>query len=100
MGQRLPNRAMRGMAVVCVALLVNGCEAQVWGTPPTAEGTPHASLPALSPAPPAQGAAPCDGLDARVREATADAAESGADIDTVVLDRDTGQIVSNGANKP
>jgi hypothetical protein len=88
------------MAVVCVALLVNGCEAQVWGTPPTAEGTPHASLPALSPAPPAQAVAPFDGLDARVREATADAAESGADIDTVVLDRDTGQIVSNGANKP
>ena len=99
MRQRLPNRAMMGMAVVCVALLVNGCEAQVWGTPPTAEGTPHASLPALSPAP-AQAAAPFDGLDARVREATADAAESGADIDTVVLDRDTGQIVSNGANKP
>jgi hypothetical protein len=100
MRQRLPNRAMTGMAVVCVALLVNGCEAQVWGTPPTAESTPQASLPALPAAPPAQSAAPFDGLDARVRQATADAAASGADIDTVVLDRDTGQMVSNGANKP
>jgi hypothetical protein len=107
MRQRLPNRAMTGMAVVCVALLVNGCEAQVWGTPPTAESiqqatvaAPQASPPALPEALPAQSAAPFDGLDARVRQATADAAASGADIDTVVLDRDTGQIVSNGANKP
>jgi len=48
-------------------------------------------------APPAQPTAPFDGLDARVRQATA---ESGADIETVVLDRNTGQIVSNGANTP
>jgi hypothetical protein len=51
-------------------------------------------------APPAQPAAPFDGLDARVRQATAAAAKSRANIETVVLDRDTGQIVSNGANKP
>ena len=54
----------------------------------------------LPEAPPDQPAAPLDGLDARVRQATADAAKSGADIETVVLDRKTGQIVSNGANKP
>ena len=107
MRRRLPNRAMTRMAIVCVALLVNGCEAQVWGAPPTAENTPQAtvaapqaSLPVLPEAPPAQPAAPLDGLDARVRQATADAAKSGADIETVVLDRNTGQIVSNGANKP
>ena len=101
------ERAMTRMAIVCVALLVNGCEAQVWGTPPAAENTPQApvvapqaSLPALPEAPPDQPAAPLDGLDARVRQATADAAKSGADIDTVVLDRNTGQIVSNGANQP
>jgi hypothetical protein len=104
---RLPNRAMTGMAIVCVALLVNGCEAKVWGSPPTAENTPkatvsapEASLPVLPEAPPNQLAAPLDGLDARVRQATADAAKSGANIETVVLDRDTGQIVSNGVNKP
>ncbi|MCV7154970.1 hypothetical protein H7I57_28075 [Mycobacterium pyrenivorans] len=95
------------MAIVCVALLVNGCAAPVWGTPPAAENTPpasvvapQASLPALPEAPPAPPAAPFDGLDARVRQATADAAASGADIETVVLDRNTGQIVSNGANRP
>jgi hypothetical protein len=104
---RLPNRAMTGMAIVCVALLVNGCEAKVWGSPPTAENTPQApvvapeaSLPVLPEAPPNQSAAPFDGLDARVRQATADAAKSGANIETVVLDRNTGQVVSNGANRP
>jgi hypothetical protein len=104
---RLPNRAMTGMAIVCVALLVNGCEAKVWGSPPTAAYTqqatfsaPEASLPVLPEALPNQSAAPFDGLDARVRQATADAAKSGANIETVVLDRDTGQIVSNGINEP
>jgi hypothetical protein len=95
------------MAIVCVALLVNGCEAQVWGTPPAVETTPQAPVVAPQPsplvlpeAPPAQPTAPLAGLDARVRQATANAAESGADIKTAVLDRNTGQIVSNGANKP
>jgi hypothetical protein len=97
---RLPNRAMAGMAIICVALLVNGCEAQAGGSPPATEDTPQASLAVLPEAPPAQPTAPLVGLDARVRQATADAAKSGADIETVVLDRNTGQIVSNGVNKP
>jgi hypothetical protein len=101
---RLPSRAMMGMAIVCVALLVNGCEAKVWGSPPTAENTPQAPVSApeapLPEAPPTQPAERFDGLDARVRQATADAAKSGANIETVVLDRDTGQTVSNGVNKP
>jgi hypothetical protein len=107
MRRRLPKWAMTGMAIVCAALLVNGCEAQVWGAPPTAESTPQAtlvapqaSLPVLPEAPPGQSAAPFDGLDTRVRQASANAAGSGADIKTAVLDRTTGQIVSNGANKP
>ena len=105
---RLPNRAMTGMAIVCAALLVNGCEAQVWGTPPAAEDTsqatvvaaPQASFPDLPAAPPAPPTAGLDGLDARVRQAIADASKSGADISTVVLDRSTGQTVSSGANSP
>ena len=107
MRRRLPKWAMTRMAIVCVALLVNGCEAQVWGTPPTAENTPQAtvvapqaSLPEQPQAPPAQPSAPLAGLDGRVRQATADAAKSGADIETVVLDRATDQIVSNGDNRP
>ena len=107
MCRRLPKWAMTRMAIVCVALLVIGGDAQVWGTPPTAENTPQApvvapqaSLTALPEAPPTRPAAPLDGLDARVRQATADAAKSAAYIETVVLDRKTDQIVSNGANKP
>jgi hypothetical protein len=95
------------VAIVGVALLVNGCEAQVWGSPPTAQNTaqatdvaPEAAPPVPPEAPSVQPTAPFDGLDARVRQATADAAKSGAVIETVVLDRNTGQIVSNGANKP
>ncbi|CAN5441047.1 LppW family protein [soil metagenome] len=94
------------LAVVCAALLVSGCAAQVSGAPPSAENTPQvpvvvpqAPLPVL-PQAPAQPAATFDGLDARVRQATADAAATGADITTAILDRDTGQLVSSGADTP
>jgi hypothetical protein len=104
---RLPTLAMTTMATVGVALLLSGCEAQVWGSPPATQNSPQApvvapqaSLPAPPEAPPGQSTAPLDGLDARVRQATADAAKSGAKIDTVVLDRTTGQTVSDGANTP
>ena len=107
MRRQLPNRAIAGMAIVGAALLVNGCAAQVWGAPPAAENTspapvaaPQAPLPDLPEAPPAPPTAPLAGLDARVRQAIADASKSGADIATVVLDRNTGQTVSNGANTP
>ena len=75
MDQRLPKWATR-MAVVCLtALLANGGVPQAW-------------------------AAPLDGVDARARQATAAAAESGADIEVMVLDRNTGQVVSSGGNQP
>nr|WP_235570995.1 class A beta-lactamase-related serine hydrolase [Mycobacterium sp. Root265] len=91
---------MTAMAIVGVALVVNGCEAQSWGTPPTAENTPApATAPALPEAPPGQPPASFAGLEARVQQATADAATSGADITAVVLDRTTGQIASSGANQ-
>ncbi|BBY18659.1 serine hydrolase [Mycolicibacterium litorale] len=107
MHPRLSKWTMTSAAIVSVALLVSGCEAQVWGSPPATENTPQApvvtpqaSLPAFPAAPPAQPSAPLDGLDARVRQATADAAASGADIEVVVLDRNTGQTFSNGTDKP
>ena len=106
MRRRLPQWAMTSTAIVAVVLLVNGCEAQVWGAPPSAEAPPQATivapqapLPAPPEAPPGQSAAPFDGLDARIRQATATAADSGADIETVVMDRTTGQIASNGDNR-
>lgn len=105
--RRVLNRTRAVTAIVCAVLLVNGCEAQVWGTPPAAENTPEAPvfapqapLPAPPEAPPGQPAEAFTGLDARVQQAVADAAESGARIETVVLDRNTGQIVSAGAGKP
>lgn len=93
---QLPKRTMTAMALVSVALLANGCEARVYGTPPASD-IPQA--PVIAPqAPPAQPTAPLPGLDARVKQASADAAASGAEIDTAVLDRTTGQIASSGAN--
>ena len=107
MRRRLPRWAMVTVATVGVALLVNGCEAQVRGAPPADQDTPQAtvvapqaSLPVLPEAPPTPVASPFDGLDARVRQATADAAKTGADIEIVVLDRNTGQTVSNGDTRP
>jgi CubicO group peptidase (beta-lactamase class C family) len=90
---------MPGIAVLCVALLASGSAAPVWGKPPAIQNAPQAP-PVLSEAPPAQPMSTLDGLDARVRQATADAAESGADIEIVFLDRNTGQTVSNGGNTP
>src|SRR5690242_5995178 len=71
--------------------------------PQATVGAPAAAFPALPEAPPTAprgGLDGLDGLDARDRQATADAAESGANIEIVVMDRDTGQIVSNGVNNP
>lgn len=97
MPRQLPTRAMTATALMAFALLVNGCEAQVHGSPPAADHAPQA--PAIAPqAPPAQPTAPLPGLDARVKQASADAAASGAEIDTAVLDRTTGQIASSGAD--
>ena len=65
----------------------------MWGLPPGAENTtqatvvaPQATIPVLPQTQPAQPVAPFDGLDVRTRQATADAAKSGADIEVVVLD--------------
>src|SRR6185436_16770046 len=49
-------------------------------------------------APPEQPEAAFAGLQGREQQATADAADDGADITVAVLDRDTGQLVTNGRN--
>ncbi len=101
MQRQLSRWARTSMAIVGVAVLVNGCEAQASGTPSAddiarAPAAPQATIAPSPRTPPAQ----FDGVDARTRQATAEAAKSGADIEVVVLDRDTGQMVSNGANQP
>ena len=91
-----PNWAMTTLAIACAALLVNGCEAASGHASPAAPQGPAV----VAEAPPDEPTVALDGLDARIRQATVDAAASGATIEAVVLDRNTGQIVSNGSNKP
>ena len=108
MRRRLPRAVMVGLAIVGVPLLVSGCEAQVRGEPPAVESTspapppttPAAPSAAAPAAPPAESTAALEGLDARIRQATADATASGADIETSVMDRSTGQVVSSDSSAP
>ena len=104
--RRRPSKLVTAIAIVALAApVVIGCEARVYGTPPESAGphltvvAPQGTMAPLPEAPPDQPAATFDGLDDRTRQATADAAKSGADISAVVLDRNTGQIVSNGDNE-
>ena len=100
---RRPSKLLMGTAVTVAAVTVaSGCEARVYGTPP-APATPAltvvAPLGSMAPLPvppPDQAPAAFTGLEARERQATADAADDGADITALVLDRNTGQMVSNG----
>jgi hypothetical protein len=101
--RRRPSRLVAATAAVTVAAVVAGCEARVYGTPPPAPDTPQmtvvAPLGSLAPVPelpPDQPAATFAGLAERARQATAQAAKNGADITALILDRNTGQTVSNG----
>jgi hypothetical protein len=103
MRRRPSNLATTTAAIASAVLVVAGCEARVHGTPPVNPDAPHltvvapqGSLAPLPEAPPDEPAAAFDGLDARTKQATADAAAKGADITTIVLDRATRQRVSNG----
>jgi hypothetical protein len=99
---RPSSRATATAAFVTAALLVAGCEAQSHGTPPDTDGpqltvvAPQNNNLPMPQAPPVAPSAGFDGLDARARQATADAAKSGAKVSVVVLDRETGQRVSSG----
>jgi len=89
-------------AVIIVVPFIAGCEAKVYGTPPQPSGpqltviAPMGTKAPLPEAPPDEPAAAFSGLEARARQATAEAAKVGADISTTILDRNTGQIVTNG----
>jgi hypothetical protein len=99
------RRPSRLIAVVAVVLAVTSCDARVYGTPPSPSEppliviAPQGRMAPLPEAPPAAPVASFAGLDARTKQATADAAAKGADITTVVLDRSTGQRVTNGNNR-
>jgi beta-lactamase class A len=101
--RRRPSSLVTATAAVIIAVpFVAGCEAKVYGTPPQPAGpqltviAPMGTMAPLPEVPPDEPAAAFAGLDARARQATAEAAKAGADITTTILDRNTGQIVSNG----
>jgi hypothetical protein len=101
------RRPLRLVAVAATVLAVAACEARSYGTPPAANpGTPPVTVVApqgpkapLPEAPPDELAASFTGLDARTKQATAEAAAKGADITSVVLDRSTGVRVTNGNDR-
>ena len=105
--RRGPSRLVMACVVVLVAVpALAGCEAKVYGTtpgatePPIVVIAPQGDSAPLPEPPPDEPAAAFDGLAARARQATADAAKAGADITAVVLDRNTGLTVSNGNDEP
>jgi hypothetical protein len=105
---RRPSRLWSTSAVAAVAcLVIGGCEARVYGTPPPAPDAPQLTVVApqgeMAPLPeaaPDEPAATFTGLPDRVRQATADAAAAGADVTALILDRNTGQLISNGNTRP
>jgi hypothetical protein len=105
--RRRPSRLVTAITSVVVAVPgIAGCDARVNGTPPAPAGprltvvAPQGGLAPLPEAPPDEPAATFDGLDGRTKQAVADAAGAGADISVVVMDRNTGQIVSGGDGQP
>lgn len=103
--RRRPSRLVTSTAVgVITTVTLAGCAAPVYGTPPTGPGAPRltvavpqggmAPLPEASP--PDEPAATFRGLPQRAERATEDAAGFGADVTMLVLDRNTGQMVSHG----
>ena len=100
---RQPSKLLMVTALAAAVVTVaSGCEAKVYGTPPDPATpaltvvAPLGSMAPLPEAPPDEPAAAFSGLEMRERQATTAAAADGADITALVLDRNTGQMVSNG----
>ena len=105
--RRRSSKLVTALCGVVVAVpVVAGCEAKVYGTPPQPAVpqltvvVPQGPMAPLPEAPPDEPAVTFDGLDARAKQATVDAANEGAHISVVVMDRNTGQIVSGGDGAP
>lgn len=106
---RSSHLAKAAAALASVALVASsaGCEARVYGAPGNDTDSPQLTVVAPPPADAAPLAAPpdetstvFDGLDVRAKQATAEAADDGADITVAVLDRDTDQLITNGRANP
>ena len=105
--RRRPLRLVTTATALGVTMVVlGGCEAQVHGSTPASPGpqltvvAPLGTAAPLPDAPPDQATATFTGLADREQQATADAANNGADITAAVLDRRTGQLVTNGNDRP
>ena len=102
--RRGPSKLVTSLAIAGVAVLsACGCEATVHGSPPESALTvvvPQGRMAPLPEAPPDEPAATFGGLPERTKKAMADAAEIGAEMSVVVLDRNTGQAVSGGDGAP
>src|SRR5262245_35422785 len=102
--RRGPSKLVTSLAIASAAVLsACGCEAAVYGSPPESALTvvvPQGKMAPLPEVPPDEPAAAFRGLGERTRQATAEAAREGAQISVVVLDRNTGQIVSDGDDAP
>jgi hypothetical protein len=103
MHRRPPMLLMISAAALVVVTAVAGCEAKVYGTPPASPAAPQrtvvAPLGSMAPVPevpPDEPVAAFTGLVDRQRQALAEASKSGADITVAVLDRNTGELVTNG----
>ncbi|MGE2718805.1 hypothetical protein [Mycolicibacterium celeriflavum] len=104
--RRRPSPLVKTIAIFAAAVVtVAGCEAKVHGTPPQPAGphltvvVPQGGMAPLPEAPPDEPPASFGGLDTRTQEATAEAARAGADVSIAVLDRNTGNLVTNGNNE-
>jgi hypothetical protein len=99
-----PSSLVTAIAAVISLVLIVGCEAKVHGDPlakhnsgpQVVAAAPMVRMQPLPDAPPNPSAASVMGLDERVRQATAEAAGSGATVSMVVHDRVTERTVSNG----
>ena len=106
MRRRPSNLVKASTAIISVALIAScsGCEARVYGSPghdsPASPQmtvvAPQAPADVAPAAPPNQAAPSFDGLQSRAQAAVDEAADSGADIAFMVLDRETGQQISAG----
>ncbi len=102
-----PSRFLAvAVTALCSTVMISGCEAKVYGSPPPSPAAPQLTVVAplgtsapLPEAPPERPVAALEGLKAREIQATDEAAESGADVTVAVLDRLTGELVTNGANR-
>jgi hypothetical protein len=106
--QGRPSRLLTVFAVGAIGMIaIVGCEAKVYGKPPAVPGAaqltvvvPQGTAAPLPDAAADRTAAAFDGLQSRTDLATTTASQAGADITVLVMDRSTGQLVSNGNSTP